>query len=55
MTQEDFNRWIDDNGGYSLLNEYGYWLAKQIQVQLNLSPQDDNKDESKKKLKKNQK
>lgn len=46
MTQDEFNLWIDENGGYALLNDYGYWLAKQIQVQLHLSPAEEpNKDE----------
>lgn len=60
MSQEDFMMWIDENGGYSLINDYGYWLAKQIQIQLNLSPKEEPQEETeddpfKKKLKKSKK
>ena len=46
MTEEEFFQWIDENGGYGLLNEYGYWLAKQIQIQLKLTPQEEIEEET---------
>ena len=54
-TYDDYMNWLDDNNGYTILNEFALWLADQIQAQFNLLPKtedDDKKDKTVKHSKK---
>ena len=36
LTYDEFMDWIDDNGGYKLLNEFATWLAVEIKAKYEL-------------------
>lgn len=36
LTYDEFMDWIDDNGGYKLLNEFATWLAGEIKAKYEL-------------------
>ena len=36
VTYNDYMEWLDENGGYTLLNEYALWLANQMQAKYEL-------------------
>lgn len=44
LTYEDFMDWLDDNGGYELLNEFALWLAKDIESKYSLLKKEDEED-----------
>ena len=44
LTYEDFMDWLDDNGGYELLNEFALWLAKDIEAKYSLLKKEDEED-----------
>lgn len=45
LTYNEYMDWLDENGGYSLLNDFAVWLAEQISAQYNILPktEEDNK------------
>lgn len=44
LTYEDFMDWLDDNGGYELLNEFALWLAKDIEAKYNILKKEEEED-----------
>jgi len=54
LSWDEFITWLDENGGYTKLNDYALWLAKQIEIQANLIQKtEDNEDKKKVKKTKN--
>lgn len=53
----DFIAWLDEQGGIMFLNEYALYLSKQLEIQFNLKPKSEDKEEEelKKKVKKGKK
>ena len=49
FTWNDFLDWLDANGDYNIVNEYVQWLVRQLEVQYNLVPQNEEKEETDKK------
>ena len=54
FSMTDFISWLDERGGIKFLNEYALYLSEQIEIQFNLKPKNEEKEEEadKKKLKK---
>lgn len=44
LTYEDFMDWVDDNGGYELLNKFALWLAKDIKAKYNILKKEEEED-----------
>lgn len=44
LTYEDFMDWLDDNGGYELLNTFALWLAKDIEAKYNILKKEEEED-----------
>lgn len=55
LSYDEYFDWLDDNGGIKILNEYGYWLANQLQQQYNITPETPEEENDAKKKKKSKK
>lgn len=53
LTWDEYIEWIDDNGGYSCLNDFAIWLTHYLEVQFGISVKDI--EEQKKKVTKTKK
>ena len=49
LTWDEYIEWLDENGGYSYLNDYALWLTKQLEIQFNISKKEEKKTKTKKK------
>ena len=40
LTYDEFMDWMDENGGYKLLNDFAVWLSKEIEMKYSLIKED---------------
>lgn len=45
ITYDDYIDWLDDNGGYQLLNEFALWLAAEMEAKYGLLKKEEEKEE----------
>ena len=44
MSYDDFIDWLDDNGGYVILNEFALWLAAEMDAKYGLLKKEEEKE-----------
>ena len=52
ITYDEYADWLDDNGGYVILNDFATWLANEIQTKYSLLAEQKEKDDFPKSRKK---
>lgn len=40
LTYDEFMDWMDENGGYKILNDFAVWLSKEIETKYSLIKED---------------
>ena len=36
FTYDDYMEWLDDNGGYGIINDFALWFSKELQAKYSL-------------------